>query len=167
GPTPPNMVPPKEPPPGPPKPVSVQTVQTVLASLAKHIQSGGKAGVPKRGVVVPPPNKGHLVNPKLAGLGQIRAALVSAVFTRLDIDCDEILTPREMRRFAELTGFDGDEEEWNQAFKALMKENGMPDATGSRGGKLRCLPARGALFIQEGRLAPKGLPINRSCCAQA
>lgn len=53
-----------------------------------------------------------------------RAELVRAVFHALDINDDDSLDQRELRRFAELTGFEGDDQEWAGAFTTLCAERG-------------------------------------------
>merc|ERR1711920_321103 len=68
-------------------------------------------------------------NPRIKLISDSRGALISAVFQRLDLDRDELLSPHEMRRFAELTGFGGGEDEWKTAFKTLMSENGVAEDT--------------------------------------
>ncbi|CAE8704638.1 unnamed protein product, partial [Polarella glacialis] len=54
-----------------------------------------------------------------------RSELVNAVFDACDVDRDGLLDEREMRRFAELTGFAGGQEEWADEFQQLCLEQSV------------------------------------------
>lgn len=61
---------------------------------------------------------------------QSRLELTKALFLRLDVDRDEKLSPKEMRRFAEQQDFEGSEEDWAEAYKELCTEKGRDPANG-------------------------------------
>jgi len=48
-----------------------------------------------------------------------RAGLVKELFQLCDLDGDGKLTDQELRPFAELTGYEGGDEEWPEAFAEL------------------------------------------------
>jgi len=53
-----------------------------------------------------------------------RPQLIQAVFHALDADGDGRLMQAEARRFAELTNFDGNDEEWNTAYELIFIDRG-------------------------------------------
>ncbi|CAJ1375227.1 unnamed protein product [Effrenium voratum] len=53
-----------------------------------------------------------------------RAELKSALFSALDQDGDRRLLSPELRQFAELTGFEGDPEEWEEEYRVLCEAQG-------------------------------------------
>jgi Ca2+-binding EF-hand superfamily protein len=85
-----------------------------------------KAADLKSKVVVPPARpKGAGAPPPTTGAASNgRASLISAVFSALDADKDGKLNKAEMKKFAKLTGFEGSEEEWDEAFQGLCKDAG-------------------------------------------
>lgn len=56
-----------------------------------------------------------------------RMGLIYAVFSACDADGDGLLRKQELRRFAEQTGFCGNDAEWNEAYELLCSENGISD----------------------------------------
>jgi len=58
-----------------------------------------------------------------------RDELKSALFSCLDMDSDRRLNSREMRSFAELSGFEGDDEEWAEVYSFLCGIEGCNLAT--------------------------------------
>lgn len=51
-----------------------------------------------------------------------RAPLIKAIFIALDLDADGLLCCDELRHFAEMSGFDGSDEEWGTEFRLLSEE---------------------------------------------
>lgn len=68
--------------------------------------------------------------PREAERPRTRQEFVRAVFAVSDIDGDSQLNSAEMRRFASLVGFQGDDQEWAEEFAALL-ESGPSSATRS------------------------------------
>lgn len=56
-------------------------------------------------------------------LGLLRQNLISALFGVCDVDGDCFLSMDEMRMFANLTGFDGSDQEWRNEFTSLCSEH--------------------------------------------
>jgi len=55
--------------------------------------------------------------------------LLLSVFDALDQDGDELLSSRELRRFAELSGFEGDDADWSLEYRLMCREwQVLPDA---------------------------------------
>jgi len=65
----------------------------------------------------------HAARP--AGLLVPREQLITSLYDALDADRDGKLNSREMQRFAEFGGFQGPESQWQNEFKALVKEAGV------------------------------------------
>jgi len=53
----------------------------------------------------------------------LRVQLVKAVFQALDDDEDGWLREREMRRFGELAGFEGDDRQWAEEYRLMCSQN--------------------------------------------
>lgn len=58
------------------------------------------------------------------------AGLIRQLFEVCDVDGDGRLRSRDLRRFAELTGFEGGDAEWPEAFKALCASRSINPALG-------------------------------------
>lgn len=61
---------------------------------------------------------------------QTRKALVKAVFEKLDIDTDGCLRSQELNIFGQHTGFDGNDQEWEQEYVALCEQAGCRPSDG-------------------------------------
>ncbi|CAJ1394051.1 unnamed protein product [Effrenium voratum] len=59
-----------------------------------------------------------------------RSALVAEAFRCLDVRRKELLTSREFRRYAELTGYDEGEEFWEEQYEELCQEYGWTPEVG-------------------------------------
>jgi len=59
-----------------------------------------------------------------------RANLVRTVFCACDVDKDGCLNNREMRVFAEQSGFKGGDADWAEAYSTLCAENGVVESVG-------------------------------------
>jgi len=53
-----------------------------------------------------------------------RSELVRGVFDTFDKDCDDLLNPPELRKFADSVGFEGDEQEWIEWYRDTCSEVG-------------------------------------------
>eukprot|EP00927_Polykrikos_kofoidii_P049607 TRINITY_DN43645_c0_g1_i1.p1 TRINITY_DN43645_c0_g1~~TRINITY_DN43645_c0_g1_i1.p1 ORF type:complete len:686 (+),score=151.53 TRINITY_DN43645_c0_g1_i1:87-2144(+) len=70
-------------------------------------------------------------DPRASGQGEgERVAYQKAIFTALDVDGDRRLNWKEMRHFAELVGFDEDDEAWKAAFEDLCEVVAAPPTEG-------------------------------------
>lgn len=91
-------------------------------------------GSPRRSAVGPAASATSLAASPSAASGAVsvlrktREELLFSVFFAFDRDGDRLLRCEEMRRFAELTGFDGGAEEWAEIFSALLDEAPGPQA---------------------------------------
>eukprot|EP00927_Polykrikos_kofoidii_P008539 TRINITY_DN13555_c0_g1_i1.p1 TRINITY_DN13555_c0_g1~~TRINITY_DN13555_c0_g1_i1.p1 ORF type:complete len:370 (+),score=83.25 TRINITY_DN13555_c0_g1_i1:78-1112(+) len=64
------------------------------------------------------------VKPKNDAPITTRAELVRGVFDTFDRDCDDLLNPKELRRFADSVGFEGDESDWIDWYRDTCTEVG-------------------------------------------
>eukprot|EP00931_Biecheleriopsis_adriatica_P060565 TRINITY_DN36389_c0_g1_i1.p1 TRINITY_DN36389_c0_g1~~TRINITY_DN36389_c0_g1_i1.p1 ORF type:complete len:1551 (+),score=442.46 TRINITY_DN36389_c0_g1_i1:72-4655(+) len=75
----------------------------------------------------------------IAGVADIadmsRSELIAKVFAALDSGGEEVLGSSGLRRFAELSGFDGDEDEWKEQFDDICEEHGWKQGDGIDMGK--------------------------------
>jgi Ca2+-binding EF-hand superfamily protein len=71
--------------------------------------------------------------------GNERRYLMVAVFRACDADKDDFLDSKEMRLFAEATGFKGDDTEWAEEFNLLCSEHGADSRRGVHLEAFRCL----------------------------
>mmetsp|Transcript_11122 Transcript_11122/g.29561 ORF Transcript_11122/g.29561 Transcript_11122/m.29561 type:complete len:316 (+) Transcript_11122:52-999(+) len=53
-----------------------------------------------------------------------RSELIRGVFDTFDRDCDDVLNPQELRRFADSVGFEGDEQDWMAWYRETCAEVG-------------------------------------------
>eukprot|EP00930_Biecheleria_cincta_P103898 TRINITY_DN9600_c0_g3_i1.p1 TRINITY_DN9600_c0_g3~~TRINITY_DN9600_c0_g3_i1.p1 ORF type:complete len:1887 (+),score=453.55 TRINITY_DN9600_c0_g3_i1:247-5907(+) len=69
--------------------------------------------------------------PEVGFADMSRGQLMAALFTELDFDKDAALNCSEAKTYAELSGFNGSEDDWREEFKDICREQGWDEEKGA------------------------------------